>query len=582
MSVNSKVADLCYAACGIAEEVDEIKLKECDDCGDACHGDHKSQYEEECEKRVAELRDELLFRQPESSHWGDCPICCLPVPLDVEIRVMSCCSKVICDGCFCANLGREIEGRCTQTCPFCRELVPETDEEWDKQRMKRIEMNDPVALRVEGIVQHNEGDDISAFHWYTKAAELGDVEAHYRLSIAYQDGKGVEKDEGKKVFHLEEAAIGGHPLARICLGCHELTHGNIETARKHYVIAATQGDEDGIKCVVEMFRMGIVSREDLAATLRAHQTAVCATKSPHRGAVLNKDNKVTDLCCASCGIAEIDEIKLKECDGCDLVRYCSDECQRDHKVQHEGACKKRAAELREELLFKQPESSDLGDCPICCLPLSLDLKESSLYDCCSKVICKGCDIANVKREMEMRLAPSCPFCREPESETKEEVAERRMKRMEVNDPVAIRQEGGERYKQGDYCSAFEYFTKAADLGDAVAHYRLAAMYHEGYGVEKDIGKSNYHMEEASIGGNPRARYNLGCHEFNRGNVERAMKHYFIAATQGDDLSMKCLMEMFKMGFVNKEELAAVLRAHQAAVDATKSLQREEALALNNN
>ena len=67
--------------------------------------------------------------------------------------------------------------------------------------------------------------------------------------------------------------------------------------------------------------------------------------------------KTSSWCCAACGIAEIDDIKLKECDGCDLVKYCGDECRRDHKLVHEEECKKRAAELRDELLFKQPEST---------------------------------------------------------------------------------------------------------------------------------------------------------------------------------------------------------------------------------
>ena len=34
------------------------------------------------------------------------------------------------------------------------------------------------------------------------------------------------------------------------------------------------------------------------------------------------------------------------------------------------------------------------------------------------------------------------------------------------------------------------------------------------------------------------------------------------------------MRAFKSGFVGKEDLAATLRAHKAAVDATKSPQRE--------
>ena len=94
----------------------------------------------------------------------------------------------------------------------------------------------------------------------------------------------------------------------------------------------------------------------------------------------------TSPCCASCGIPEVDDIKLKECADCDLVRYCSVECQKNHKSQHEEDCKKRAAELRDELLFKQPESNHLGDCPICMIPLSLDTKKSNMHNCCSKVV----------------------------------------------------------------------------------------------------------------------------------------------------------------------------------------------------
>ena len=71
------------------------------------------------------------------------------------------------------------------------------------------------------------------------------------------------------------------------------------------------------------------------------------------------------ICCAACGIAGEDDSKLKACDGCKSIHYCSDECQMDHRPQHERECNERAAELRDEILFKQPESSHKGDCPIC-------------------------------------------------------------------------------------------------------------------------------------------------------------------------------------------------------------------------
>eukprot|EP00984_Skeletonema_dohrnii_P016043 scaffold7040_cov100-Skeletonema_dohrnii-CCMP3373.AAC.2 len=107
-------------------------------------------------------------------------------------------------------------------------------------------------------------------------------------------------------------------------------------------------------------------------------------------------------CCASCGVAEAGDVKLKNCTACYLVKYCSVKCQKDHRPKHKRACKKRS-ELRDEILFKQPESTHLGDCPICCIPLPLDLGKSSMMSCCSKVICKGCNYANQRREVEGRL-----------------------------------------------------------------------------------------------------------------------------------------------------------------------------------
>ena len=295
------------------------------------------------------------------------------------------------------------------------------------------------------------------------------------------------------------------------------------------------------------------------------------------------------LCCASCGIAEVDDIKLTTCDAnCKLVRYCSDKCQWDHLPFHAAVCKNRVAELRDELLFAQPESAHFGDCPICFLPLAIDGSKRVVMSCCSKVICDGCSYANMMRELSeplrgLNTSPkcTCPFCRHSVSvpATQADIDENMMKRVEVNDPVATRFVGIRRYDEGDYGSAFEYLTKAAGLGDVVAHYQLALMYWEGTGVEKDEKKEIYHLEEAAIGGHPLARYNLGAFEWNNGSKERALKHYIIAANQGDDKSVGKLKQGYEKGLVSKADFAAALRAHQAAVDAMKSPQREAAAEL---
>ena len=293
---------------------------------------------------------------------------------------------------------------------------------------------------------------------------------------------------------------------------------------------------------------------------------------------LSDDATMIKMLCASCGIAAIDDIKLKDCDeGCDLVKYCSDDCQKNHREQHEEDCKKRMAELRDRDLFQQPDESHLGECPICCLPLSIDAHKSILMGCCSKYICYGCDHANQKREDEAGLERRCAFCREPISKSDEECNKKNMKRIkENNDPAAMCFIGGKRYQEGDYETAFKYFIKAAELGDTSAHYNLSCLYRDGEGVEKDEKKQVYHLEEAAIAGHHLARHNLGCDDADNGRYERAKKHFIIAANLGCNDSLKCLRQLHADGHASKDDYAAALRAYQAAVDATKSADREKA------
>ena len=281
-------------------------------------------------------------------------------------------------------------------------------------------------------------------------------------------------------------------------------------------------------------------------------------------------------CCASCGVAGGDDIKLKKCTACHLVRYCSVKCQKDHWPKHKKGCKKRAAELRDEILFKQPESNHFGDCPICCLPLLIDPSKSAFMSCCSKSVCNGCDYAHTEREIEGRLPHKCPFCRKVQPKSEEEAIEQLKKRVEVNDPGAMCFMGTMRYEEGDYNAAFDYWTRAADLGEVEAHRQLSVLYREGKGVEKDEKKELYHTEQAAIEGHPAARHNLGISEWRNGQLDRAVKHFIIAAKLGFDESLEHVKNLHKHGRVSKEDFAAALRGHKAAIDATKSPQREAA------
>ena len=228
-------------------------------------------------------RDDILFAQPESSNYGDCPICFLPLPIDTGKHVvLTCCSKFICSGCRCADMKHHMNRSLERRCPFCRELPPATSAKIVANLMRRVEANDPVAMQQVGGIHHSKGEYNKAFHYWRKASGLGNAKAHFDLSFLYHDGEGVEKDEQKFIHHSEEAAIAGHPIARFNLGFIEWNDGNFERAVKHLIIAANLGEEESLKMLKQGYAKGLVSKEDFAAALRAYQTAVDATKSTQR------------------------------------------------------------------------------------------------------------------------------------------------------------------------------------------------------------------------------------------------------------------------------------------------------------
>ncbi len=238
---------------------------------DMCHDEHGT--------RRDRGRDDLLFAQPDSSCYGECPICFLPMPIDtLKHRIMTCCGNLICNSCTHSHWERQLEKSLKQTCPFCRHLAPTTQAEADANLMRKAESSNPAVLREVGKMHCSKGEYAKAFQYWTKAAGLGDVESHYELSVMYYKGESVETDEKKRVFHLEEAAIAGHPNARFSLGVLEWIDDRTERAMKHFIIAANLGHDESVKELKLGLMKGLVSEEDFAAAIRANQAAVDAMK----------------------------------------------------------------------------------------------------------------------------------------------------------------------------------------------------------------------------------------------------------------------------------------------------------------
>ena len=286
------------------------------------------------------------------------------------------------------------------------------------------------------------------------------------------------------------------------------------------------------------------------------------------------EREEADEVCASCGRPGCDDINLRRCNSCKLAKYCGVACQKNDWQKHKHICK----QIRDRRLFEQPGRCHRGDCPICLLPLSIDVTKATFMVCCSTSICDGCSWANILRENMEELESKCPFCRQPAPNNHAKNYENNLKRVRAHDPAAIRQMGTFLQAKGDYGGAFKHWQKSAELGDVDAHYKLSGLHFQGRGVEKNMKKYVHHLEEAAIGGHAIARHNLGVHELKHDSLERAAKHWIIAANLGYSDSMNKVQEMFEagLGLIDESDFETCLGTYQDAVDATESPQREAA------
>ena len=289
------------------------------------------------------------------------------------------------------------------------------------------------------------------------------------------------------------------------------------------------------------------------------------------------DGKAKEAC-ANCGKTGSDTVKLKNCTACRLVKYCCVDCQKVHRKQHKKACKQRAAELKDEQLYKQGHERPEGDfCPICTLPIPIPTGQHSVFEvCCMKRVCDGCNIAAQNRGMH-----DCAFCRTPVPDSDSHTLAMIQARAEKKDPEAISHLGSKYFfgflgLQKDTRKAVDLYTEAAELGSVEALFNLGNMYYHGKGVHKDEAKGTEYHKKAAMQGNVHSRYNLGYYEVGKGGPDRAVEHFMISAKMGHKSSIEAIKKMFTMGLARKEQYAEALKGYQDAVEEMKSHDRDEA------
>lgn len=236
---------------------------------------------------VSNPRDTFLFKQPPPRE--DCPICFLPLPLQLtqQTKYFSCCGKVICLGCIVAA---QVAGA-NDMCPFCRATTKISSTESTRRIEEGIKRGDPEAMVIASLAlckNGNKEEKRRGSELMQKAAnDLGLCSANYRLGCAYTVGDGtfgvVEQDSDKAMFHFEEAAIAGHGGARFNIGvkyCNDASTRGL--GAKHLMIGAKSGYQDCMDLIKKGFVEGWVTKAEFEETLRANEESLAELKSVQR------------------------------------------------------------------------------------------------------------------------------------------------------------------------------------------------------------------------------------------------------------------------------------------------------------
>ena len=233
----------------------------------------------------------------------DCPICFVPLSrINSETGYQACCGNIVCVACYKEN---EVEvkkqneenggKKIALTCPFCRELVPTSDEEGLRRIQARCLQNDHHAFTVMGNVYRTgvgetPQDDLKALDCWIRAVEHGSPEACVKIGKSYREGNGVAIDKERAALFERVGALRGSLAARYNIGLSEYqTFGNYEVAIRHWKIAAEAGYQKSLNALKKIYNADgktpgkeFLSKEYLESTYRACHEAQMEVASEGR------------------------------------------------------------------------------------------------------------------------------------------------------------------------------------------------------------------------------------------------------------------------------------------------------------
>ena len=256
---------------------------------------------------AAEGREDPLFNWTRPP-LDECPICMLPLPFDErELVYRSCCGKTICAGCMYDQVHAEHPSiksydECrARFCPFCRTESNNRglSDEYDVRLAADMKLaktgNHSATWRIGeyycmgwcGLQQ----DKVEAIKWWRRAAEAGSAGAARALGVCYLKGNGMEQNNDRALEYFQKAAELGCVEAFSVIG-NILLQKALAEAKKdlaeegflNYRKAAMCGvsAEVVFNMVREGYKLGFITKDEYAYTLRENQKATNEMKSKAR------------------------------------------------------------------------------------------------------------------------------------------------------------------------------------------------------------------------------------------------------------------------------------------------------------
>jgi TPR repeat protein len=220
----------------------------------------------------------------------ECSICMQVLPSNENLQAYAaCCGKTLCCGCnFQHQMKSKKRATERQTCAFCREPMPRSDEEILVRLRKRADQMDRNALcnlamkygRGMNGVSVNRAKCIELLR---QSAGLGYYPAQYNLGAFHKRGEmGLHQDDEEALKYFTEAAEGGDVESQYTLGCTAYENSDHVAAMRHWRLSASGGLRPSMNNLIVYFQDGLLRHGDLAETLQEMYRSRAEMKSEAR------------------------------------------------------------------------------------------------------------------------------------------------------------------------------------------------------------------------------------------------------------------------------------------------------------